>query len=54
MRKIIKNSKAVSAVLSTILMILIVVIGMSLVFAFFVNYVRDYQLGRGSFRTRIG
>jgi flagellin-like protein len=48
MRKIIKNNKALSSVLSTILMILIVVIGMSLVFAFFVNYVRDYQLGRGS------
>ena len=29
-------------------MLLIVVVGMSLVFAFFVNYVRDFQLGRGS------
>ena len=48
MRKIIRNKKAVSAVLSTILMILIVVVGMSIAFAFFVNYVRDFQLGRGS------
>ena len=48
MRKITKNKKAVSAVLSTILMILIVVVGMSIAFAFFINYVKDYQLGRGS------
>jgi hypothetical protein len=48
MIRIIRNKKAVSAVLSTILMILIVVIGMTMAFAFFVNYVRDFQLGRGS------
>ena len=29
-------------------MILIVVIGMSIAFAFFVSYVKDYQIGRGS------
>ena len=33
---------------STILLIVIVVIGMTVAFGFFVNYVRDYQTGSGS------
>ena len=39
--------RAVSPVLSTVILVLIVVLGMSLVFAFFVDYVSDYQRGRG-------
>ena len=48
LRKIRCNRRAVSPVLSTVILVLIVVIGMSAVFAFFVDYVRDYQMGRGS------
>jgi flagellin-like protein len=48
MRNIKRNRRAVSPVLSTVLLILIVVVGMSMVFAFFVDYVADYQSGRGS------
>jgi hypothetical protein len=48
MRKLFKSKRAVSPVLSTILMIVIVVIGMTVAFAFFVNYVKDYQAGSGS------
>ena len=42
------NRRAVSPVLSTVLLVLIVVLGMSMAFAFFVDYVSDYQRGRGS------
>jgi FlaG/FlaF family flagellin (archaellin) len=48
MRKLTGNKRAVSPVLSTILLILIVAIGMSVAFGFFVNYVSDYQAGRGA------
>jgi flagellin-like protein len=48
MKRLLKNKKALSPVLSTILMIVIVVIGMTIAFGFFVNYVRDFQAGRGS------
>ncbi len=34
--------------LSTVLMILIVIIGMSVLFGFFVSYVHDFQTGSGS------
>lgn len=34
--------------LATVILVLIVVLGMSIVFAFFVDYVSDYQRGRGS------
>jgi flagellin-like protein len=47
LRKLSRNRKAVSPVLSTILLILIVVSGMSVAFGYFVNFVRDYQAGRG-------
>jgi len=46
-RKLSRNRKAVSPVLSTILLILIVVLGMSVAFGFFVSFVKDYQAGRG-------
>jgi flagellin-like protein len=42
------DRRAVSPVLSTVILVLLVVLGMSLVFAFFVDYVGDYQTGRGS------
>jgi hypothetical protein len=47
MRKLSKRT-AVSSVLGTILMVLVVVVGMSLAFAYFVSFVKDYQAGRGA------
>jgi len=48
MKKLSRNRKAVSNVIGTILMILVVAIGMSIAFGYFVNFVKDYQAGRGS------
>lgn len=48
MRKFRGNNRAISPVLGTVILVLIVVIGMSAVFSFFVGYVSDYQSGRGS------
>jgi flagellin-like protein len=48
MRKLFRNRRAVSPVVSAVLMILVVMVGMSLLFAFFVNYTRDFQTGSGS------
>jgi flagellin-like protein len=48
MRKFFRSRRAVSPVVSTVLMILVVIIGMSVLFAFFVNYTRDFQTGSGS------
>jgi flagellin-like protein len=48
LRKFEGNRRAVSPVLGTVILVLIVVLGMSAVFAFFVDYVSDYQRGRGS------
>ena len=48
LRRFGRDRRAVSVVLGTVIMVLIVVLGMSLVFAFFVDYVSDYQTGRGS------
>jgi len=48
MRRLFNSRKGLSPVLSTVLMILVVIIGMSLLFAFFVNYARDFQTGSGS------
>lgn len=48
LRKIRGNKRAVSPVLSTVILVLIVVIGMSAIFSFFVDYVTNYQRGRGS------
>jgi hypothetical protein len=48
MRKLSKNKKGISTVISTLLMILVVMVGMSIVFGFIANYSKDYQLGSGS------
>jgi flagellin-like protein len=48
MRKLLSNRRGVSPVVSTVLMILVVMVGMSMLFAFFVNYTRDFQTGSGS------
>jgi flagellin-like protein len=48
MRKLFRSRRAVSPVVSAVLMILVVMIGMSVLFAFFVNYTRDFQTGSGS------
>jgi flagellin-like protein len=48
MRKLSRSRKAVSSVIGTILMILVVVVGMSMAFGYFVNFVKDYQAGRGA------
>jgi flagellin-like protein len=48
MRRLIRNRKAVSNVIGTILMILVVVAGMSIAFGYFINFVKDYQAGRGA------
>jgi hypothetical protein len=47
-RKLLRNKKAVSNVVGTILMILVVTVGMSMAFAYFVNFVKNYQAGNGS------
>lgn len=48
MRKLFKNKKGVTPVISAVIMILVVMIGMSALFAFFVNYSKDFQIGSGS------
>jgi flagellin-like protein len=48
MKRLLRNRKAVSPVVSAVIMILIVTIGMSVLFAFFVNYARDFQANSGS------
>jgi len=48
LRRFGRDVRGVSVVLGTVIMVLVVVLGMSLVFAFFVDYVADYQRGRGS------
>ena len=48
MRRLFNSRKGLSPVLSTVLMILVVITGMSVLFGFFVNYTRDFQTGSGS------
>ena len=48
MMKLFRDKKGVSPVVSAVIMILVVMIGMSALFAFFVNYSRDFQMGSGS------
>ena len=48
MNKFFSNKRGVSPVVSAVIMILVVMIGMSTLFAFFINYSRDFQLGSGS------
>jgi flagellin-like protein len=47
-KKLFRGRRAVSPVIAAVLMIMVAIIGMSLLFAFFVNYTTDFQLGRGS------
>jgi flagellin-like protein len=47
-RRLFKDRRGVSPIFTTVLLILLVVWGMSFAFAYFINYVRDYQTGRGS------
>lgn len=48
MRKLLIEKGAVSPVLATVLLILVVVLGMSVAFAYFTDYVKNFQTGRGS------
>jgi hypothetical protein len=48
MKRLFRNRRALSPVLSAVFMILIVVTGMSILFAFFVNYAGNFQRGSGS------
>jgi flagellin-like protein len=48
MRKLFINNKAVSPVIATILMILIVMAGMTILFAFIGVYAQSFQAGSGS------
>ena len=47
MKKLFKNKSGVSPVVSAVIMILIVMLSMSGLFGFFVNYSRDFQTGSG-------
>ena len=47
MKGFMDSRKGVSPVLAAVLMILVVMTGMSLLFAFFVNYAGDFQRGNG-------
>jgi flagellin-like protein len=48
MKRMLKSRKAVTPVIAAVLMIMVTVLGMSFLFAFFVNYATDFRLGRGS------
>lgn len=48
MKKLYRNKKALSTVISTILMILVVMIGMSVAFSYVVFYADGYKAGMGS------
>jgi FlaG/FlaF family flagellin (archaellin) len=48
MMKLLQNKKAVSPVVSAMIMVVIVMVGMSAAFAFIINYKQDFQSGSGS------
>lgn len=48
MRNLYRNKKALSTVISTVLMIMVVMIGMSLLFAYLVVYSDNFRAGSGS------
>jgi flagellin-like protein len=48
MRKMCRNRKGISPVIATILMIMVVIVGMSIVFAYVSVYTQTYQSGIGS------
>ena len=53
MNGVMKNRRAVSPVLSTVLAILIVTLAMNAIFSYFVGYVINFQQGRGSARQEM-
>ena len=48
MRKHTNNRRGISNIVSTLLMILVVMVGMGLLFAYLTTYVANYQTGSGS------
>jgi hypothetical protein len=48
MRKLYRNKKGLSTVISTILMIMVVMVGMSVAFAYVAVYAQSYKAGIGS------
>ena len=48
MRKHANNKRGISNIVSTLLMILVVMVGMGLLFAYLTTYVANYQIGSGS------
>jgi hypothetical protein len=48
MRRLAHNKRGISTVVSTLLMILVVMVGMGLLFAYLTTYVANYQAGSGS------
>ena len=48
MIRLFRNRKAVSPVIATILMILVVMVGMSIAFSYVVVYANNYKAGAGS------
>jgi flagellin-like protein len=48
MRKHVNNKRGISSIVSTLLMILVVMVGMGLLFAYLTTYVANYQIGSGS------
>ncbi len=48
MRKHANNKTGISNIVSTLLMILVVMVGMGLLFAYLTTYVANYQIGSGS------
>jgi len=48
MRKLYRNKRALSTVISTILMIVVVMVGMTILFAYVTVYANNYQTGTGS------
>ncbi len=48
MRKLYRNKKGLSTVISTILMIVVVMVGMTILFAYVAVYAQNYQAGVGS------
>jgi flagellin-like protein len=48
MRKLYENKKGISPIISTILMIVVVMVGMTILFAYVAVYAQNYQAGTGS------
>jgi hypothetical protein len=48
MKKLYRNKKGLSTVISTILMIMVVMVGMSILFAYVAVYAQNYKAGIGS------